>query len=228
QFFAPQTTPLANPSKVIVPRKKAGDKDIDESQFLLPLSLDQTQPILLSMLVDPRAKVHANCGVLPIKDIHIPPDQYKKALQNIQIAFLSTPVLTPQSGIHISLPKEPGFNWSWIEIDGQKWTETSTTGILRKHQLEKHFEAQTNTIWVMLSQQGWIEITDLDKASVVPKDQRASAKLPDSFKGLENQIELLLESTKINAFDTTARFSGNQEIKEGWLKLSPGSFDTSS
>ncbi|KAA3634236.1 MAG: hypothetical protein DWQ02_11745, partial [Bacteroidetes bacterium] len=62
QFFAPQTTPLANPSKVIVPRKKAGDKDIDESQFLLQLSLDQTQPILLSMLVDPRAKVHANCG----------------------------------------------------------------------------------------------------------------------------------------------------------------------
>jgi len=220
-FFAPQTTPVNGLPKNIITRAKSADPDSDETQFLVPLALNQTESIKLTMLVDPRAKIHANCGLLPIEEVQIPPDQYRPALQNIQVAFLSTPILTSVNAMHLSLPKEPGFQWSWIEVDGQKWTEISTTGILRKHQLEQLFDGQANAIWAMLGQQGWIELIGYNRAKVIPTDQRLETKLPPAFASLQEQIELLLESTKINPMDSTARFSGPQKIVEGWLKLSP-------
>lgn len=225
QFYAPLTIPITGLPSNIITRHNSGDMDSEETQFLIPLTLNDKKPHFLSMLIDPRSKIHANCGLLPIKEIHIPPDQYRKALQNIQIAFLSTPILTPQSGIHLSVPNEPGFQWSWVEIDGQQWNETTTTGILNKHQLDEHFDAQANAVWVMLLQQGWINKIDENRAFVVATDKRTEPDLSNAFKGFEQQIELLLDSTKINPMDSTARFSGKQEIKEGWLKLSPSEFD---
>lgn len=222
QFFAPQTTPVSGLPSNIITRQKANDPDSDETKFLLQVALNQGQLIKLAMLVDPRAKIHANCGLLPIREVQIPPDQYREALQNIQIAFLSTPILTSVNAMHLSLPKEPGFQWSWVEIDGQNWTEISTLGILRKHQVEQLFDAQANAIWAMLGQQGWIQLIGYNRAKVIPTDQRSETKLPPAFASLHEQIELLLESTKINPFDPTARFSGPQQIVEGWLKLSPG------
>jgi len=39
-------------------------------------------PVLLSMLVDPRASVHATAGIVPVKDIQIPPYMFAAALKN--------------------------------------------------------------------------------------------------------------------------------------------------
>lgn len=80
-------------------------------------------PQRLTMLVDPRGQVHATSGILPTKGIDIPPQQYAAALEAIELAFLTTPVLTDSGRINLPLPVEPGYVWSWF-------TRAETTPIL--------------------------------------------------------------------------------------------------
>jgi hypothetical protein len=89
----------------------------------LHLSLDM-EPQVVTMLVDPRARVHATSGILPTKSINIPPDQYAPALQAIEVSFLSAPILTPRQTdpkhlvIDLPLPQEAGYDWTWVEKEG--------------------------------------------------------------------------------------------------------------
>jgi hypothetical protein len=75
-------------------------------------------PIILSMLVDPRGGVQATSGILPAKVIGIPPDQYVPALQAIEIAFLTAPILTGVDTLDLPLPVEAGYTWSWLPDGG--------------------------------------------------------------------------------------------------------------
>jgi hypothetical protein len=84
-------------------------------------------PVLLSMLVDPRASVHATAGILPVKDIQIPPYMFSAALTNMAVTFLSTPVLSSAAQLAVPVPKEDGYAWSWVSVDPQtkKWNTAS-------------------------------------------------------------------------------------------------------
>ena len=77
------------------------------------------QPFTISLLVDPRAAVHATTGVLPVNSLRIPPDQYSAALQNLAMTFFTHPMLAPQQGLVTPLPREAGYDWSWIQPAGQ-------------------------------------------------------------------------------------------------------------
>ncbi len=81
-------------------------------------------PQKLTMLVDPRGAAHATSGVLPAKEIRIPPDQYAEALRSLVITFLSTPIVTAQGKINLPLPAEPGYAWSWLSKSGGEWTSS--------------------------------------------------------------------------------------------------------
>ncbi len=101
-FYAPQSDPIS-------------DAHI-QTHAADPAPLRQTleaPPLLLSILVDPRGTVHATSGVLPTKEINIPPDQYTSALQAIEVLFLSTPIITDVGKINLPLPVEAGYQWSW-------------------------------------------------------------------------------------------------------------------
>jgi hypothetical protein len=80
-----------------------------------------TAPLVLTMLVDPRADVHATTGVLPVSQLEIPPDQYSQAMSNLAMTFFTNPVLCgypaagdPAQGLVIPLPHESGYSWQWI------------------------------------------------------------------------------------------------------------------
>ena len=79
--------------------------------------------IQLQMLIDPRAKIHATSGVLPVKAIEIPPSMYTEALKNMRINFLVNPLLSPQKQIQIPLPEQSLQNWSWLSptAGGNGW-----------------------------------------------------------------------------------------------------------
>lgn len=185
----------------------------------LTLTLAQKQDTTLTLLLDPRGKVHASSGVQPVKEIHIPSDQYMEALKTIEIAFLTTPILTPHTGIHLSLPTEPGYAWGWVEKDGKGWKETSTAGTLQLADLERAFKAQAANIWGLLTAKGWITPLGNNRARVIPTDQRAEPSLGKAFEALEPLIEVVLESTHVNPFNPSATFEGPLEIREGWLTL---------
>lgn len=77
----------------------------------------------LSLLVDPRAMVHATTGLLPVKAIGIPPDITAAALRNIEVTFFTHPILRSQQSLSLPVPPESGFVWEWttsVLQDGQQ------------------------------------------------------------------------------------------------------------
>lgn len=85
----------------------------------------QAAPEIVTLLLDPHAPIHATTGILPVKSIAIPPDQFEAALRNLQIAFPIAPVLTQAAGLALPLPRIPGFAWSWVQARGDAWAVAS-------------------------------------------------------------------------------------------------------
>ena len=54
-----------------------------------------SKPTVLTLLMDPRCSVHATTGILPMKDIEIPPAMYAGALQQMAVPFLVAPRSSP-------------------------------------------------------------------------------------------------------------------------------------
>ncbi|TKB52736.1 hypothetical protein [Ferrimonas aestuarii] len=71
---------------------------------------------MLTLVMNPRAAVHATTGVLPMKPLSIPPELFADVLQKLQITFLTAPLLRAQTPPAIPLPAEAGYDWSWVEI----------------------------------------------------------------------------------------------------------------
>jgi hypothetical protein len=67
----------------------------------------------LSLLIDPRARVHATTGLWPVKAIGIPPDICAAALRNIEVTFFTHPILRSHQALSLPVPAEPGFTWEW-------------------------------------------------------------------------------------------------------------------
>ncbi|MDX2030917.1 MAG: hypothetical protein SF339_09630 [Blastocatellia bacterium] len=114
-FYAPQSDPVSHP-KI---KTHADD----------PMTVFQTvraEPQILAMLIDPRGAVHAASGVLPCKEISLPPDQYVEGLRAMEITFLTAPILADANAIRLPLPDEPGYAWSWLQAENGTWAETST------------------------------------------------------------------------------------------------------
>lgn len=67
----------------------------------------------VTLLIDPRASVHATTGVLPVKEVDLPAEAYARALQSIEVAFFTHPVLRGAQGLELPVPDEAGFRWQW-------------------------------------------------------------------------------------------------------------------
>jgi hypothetical protein len=102
-FYAPESDSVQDPQL-----QTSGDHPAPIVRTL------QDPPLILSMLIDPRANVQATAGILPAKVINVPPDQYLPALQKLQVAFLTAPVITDVGALKLPLPREPGSSWSWM------------------------------------------------------------------------------------------------------------------
>jgi len=69
------------------------------------------------ILMDPRCGLHVTTGILPTQYNEIPSYQYTDILSNLEMTFLTTPLLKPAAGMTIPLSKEDSYTWSWIEED---------------------------------------------------------------------------------------------------------------
>ncbi|PSL29018.1 hypothetical protein [Chitinophaga ginsengisoli] len=74
------------------------------------------KPVTITMIIDPRAAVHATTGVLPIQDLKVPDDQYSRAISSLRLTFLTGPVLRTAAPIRIPAPAETGYSWSWQQV----------------------------------------------------------------------------------------------------------------
>ena len=99
--------------------------DIADSDGIISVAAPGSHPISLlpngpaavvTLLMDPRAAAHATTGILPVQSIAIPSDQYSKILKELQITFLTAPVLVAQDPPAIPLPMEKDYNWYWVQV----------------------------------------------------------------------------------------------------------------
>lgn len=114
---------------------KAGDSPQPHDALTLVPSAD---PVEVLMLLDPRGSVHASSGILPVKNIDIPPVHYAPALASLEVTFENFPVLSgrtlpdvgdPNSPMSMILPGVASGDWHWIIADNQTWNSTALTDI---------------------------------------------------------------------------------------------------
>ncbi|MBI1313835.1 hypothetical protein GC176_21285 [bacterium] len=86
-------------------------------------------PLRVAMLLDPRGSVHATTGLLPTKEISIPPEKYAAALSRIHAFFFTTPILTAGDRTAVMVPHSPGQEWVWIERHTDGLSETQEQDI---------------------------------------------------------------------------------------------------
>lgn len=210
QFFAPQSDEVEE--EFIITRS--------ESDFTLCQSLSAA-PQILSLLFDPRGKIHATSGILPTKAIDIPPEQYVDAIKQIEVTFLSSPLLSDSQQVQIPLPAESGYQWSWLAKTEGAWNEIFVPGIVKKHAFHQAFPDQAEEVWAMLSNQTtqWINPLDTDQAEILNVDQRGTQQLPEPWTQHQGQIEAILAQFSLGQASLTADLHGTNIIREGWLKL---------
>ncbi len=82
-----------------------------DTDIRLKLNAD---PEILTMLVDPRAAVHAVTGILPVEKLAIPQEQFEKVVKNIQVTFFTNPLLKQKDGFMVPVLEQDGYTWSWL------------------------------------------------------------------------------------------------------------------
>lgn len=83
-------------------------------------------PTILLTLLDPRAPLHATVGLLPVKDIQIPPYMFADAMSSLAVTFLTSPLLAQgDAKLALPLPAIKGADWRWIaqEPGETSWSE---------------------------------------------------------------------------------------------------------
>lgn len=101
----------------------------------LTLPFDGRSQTIVSLLVDPRAPVHAITGALPDVTLQLRPERVSAAMAALKVNFRYGPILTetadPGNGqppeprpVTIPLPAYRGGSWSWLENSATGWTET--------------------------------------------------------------------------------------------------------
>jgi hypothetical protein len=84
-----------------------------------PIALSFTDaPTKVTLLMDPRAGVHASSGILPTQFLELPPYETAEALEHMDLAFSVGPFIGGSERLRLPLPKEIAGKWSWGHFRG--------------------------------------------------------------------------------------------------------------
>ncbi len=100
----------------------------------IKLPFDPGSVAYLTVLMDPRATVHATTGILPVASIGIPQDYINHAFARIDLTFeigpLLTDMITPEvlkvgdrPSIVMPQPALKNGTWSWQQFNGSGWDD---------------------------------------------------------------------------------------------------------
>lgn len=103
--------------------ESGGVRPASRTTISLSPALTSSSAVTVTLLLDPRGGVHATTGILPVKQIAIPPDQYAGGLSRLAVTFGVGPVLSPttSAGPAIARPKVTAGEWAWVTDGGQTW-----------------------------------------------------------------------------------------------------------
>ena len=107
-------------------------KPIGVNNNYIYLSFDGKSKEYVSILVDPRAAVHARTGILPTVTSALAPQWTTAALAAMNVTFRVNGILTDSQittateTILLPVPHEKRGNWTWVENDEGKWRHYAT------------------------------------------------------------------------------------------------------
>ncbi|MCW3848871.1 hypothetical protein OF829_16665 [Sphingomonas sp. LB-2] len=78
----------------------------------------QAPTVMLTMLLDPRGKIHANTGMQPVTSFELPSEFYTDALKRMGVTFRVGPILTQWDTIRMPVPAEQNGSWAWMRHTG--------------------------------------------------------------------------------------------------------------
>lgn len=108
---------------------------ISTTNCISDLSFDGQSAAFLTMLVDPRASVHATTGILPVTTLDLPTRYVDPALRAMEVIFHIGPLLSDSrvlakksqqaenspTTLIMPKPSEKHGTWSWLEYAGESW-----------------------------------------------------------------------------------------------------------
>lgn len=121
------------PEGTLVPLSPPYNQKIQEGNFI-DLTFQEDSEVYLTLLMDPRASVHATTSILPSKLLDIPTKFVDSALGNMAINIKVGPVLAGLTAVIddqnntsetmlIPQPAENNGTWTWKELEGTSWTD---------------------------------------------------------------------------------------------------------
>jgi hypothetical protein len=159
--------------------------------------------LTILMLVDPRATIHATTGILPTKNISIPSDQYMDTLSILEMTFLTTPVLKGVTGFNLPVPKEAGYDWSWVQAVNfqlqEQWTVTPNVDYDLNQAIADYTPQTLNEGWLRLNPQ-LLEFAILN-----------SSNQPQAQSNAANNLRLTMTNKK----PVELEFKPGQLVNEG-------------
>jgi hypothetical protein len=74
----------------------------DDGEDAMSILRTTSDPDLhVTLLLDPRAQVHATIGVVPSPQMRLAPEHYSKALESMEVSFLTAPLLTDLGALRL-------------------------------------------------------------------------------------------------------------------------------
>lgn len=189
---------------------------IDLDAGLIWRSFDD-DPLTVSMLLDPRAAVHATTGILPVKVLTIPPAQFADALASLRVTFPTMPILTPRDAVEVALPSEPGYSWAWLQPDRSGWTEAPQQPTIDLADFAVAYPVDTTHVWNELIERRVVQPVNGSRSR-----GRLVLPLPDQ-PAIEPKLLRALNSVarSVQPASTRAEFGRATVLRDGWLQLRP-------
>jgi hypothetical protein len=75
----------------------------------------RSDPVTVTMLVDPRGVVHATTGILPTISIALPPHRIEDFLKKLAVTFRTGPIIADPGPLRTPQPAESHGSWTWIQ-----------------------------------------------------------------------------------------------------------------
>lgn len=95
----------------------------------LRLSFGGDSSAVATLLVDPRAAVHATTDILPVGTLHVPQDYTAQALARMSVSFRTGPMLARvvDGAAIMPHPATATGSWSWAQAAGDAWEKLPIT-----------------------------------------------------------------------------------------------------
>lgn len=187
-------------------------------------------PLTLTVLLDPRAVMHASCGVLPTTSIGLPPALWRPALDGLAATFRTAPLLMPADQTALPLPAEAHSSWAWVQRINGGWLEVPESPVVEYATLRAAFAdpQQGQQLWHDALAAGVLApdprhpgraLLRLDAAAAGLKSNAAAAgveqpKLDEATLQLLQRLALCIRPASLEA-----EFGAPAVIREGWLQL---------